>query len=127
NRLQRCTDNVILINTARDPDDRSSCILIPVGSTESGKRRDNITSVGVFFFLCHILRIHRRVDQPHLIAQPLHCRSGDKDRAFQGVVHFPIQPPRDRRDKSVFREHRLFSCIHQKETSCPICILCLSC
>ena len=59
----------------------------------------------------------------NVIPQPLDCCPGHKDRAFQCIINFAVQPPGNGGDQSVFGKYRSFSCIHQQETACTICIL----
>src|SRR5699024_3801698 len=126
-RLQCSPDNMIFVDSPGNSHDRPSCILIPMWCSKSGKCRNNIASVRILFFFCHIFRICRRINQSHFIPEPLHCCSRDKDGAFKSIIHFSIHSPGNRGNQSVLRKNRFFSRVHQKKASRSICIFRFSC
>jgi hypothetical protein len=52
---------------------------------QSGERRDDVGAAVVVDAAGQRLDLVRGVDQPQVVAQPLHERTGDRDRALQGV------------------------------------------
>ena len=118
---------MVFIHAPCDPYDGSSRILVPVRRAKSGKCRHHIAAIGIFYFLRHILRVRRRVNQAQFIPEPLDCRSRNEYGAFQRIIYLAIQPPGNGGYQAVIREHRLLPGIHQQEAARSICILCLPC
>ena len=58
-----------------------------------------------------------------LVAQPLDDGTADEDRAFQRVLHLPVQPDGNGRDKTVLAFNGLLAGIHQQKTARSVCIL----
>ena len=106
--------------------DRSAGILIPIGSTESGESRYNITAVCIFHFLCHVFAIVSGINQTQFITQPLDRCTGNKDRTFQSICNFSVKSPGNRGDQPVVGKDRFFSGVHQKEASGSVSILRIS-
>ena len=99
---------------------------IPVGCPQSGEGRHHIAAVGGVHLVGHILRIPGRLQKAQLVPKPLDGRPGHKHRAFQGVVHLPIQTPGDGGHQAVLRVHGGSACIHQEERSGTIGAFALS-
>ena len=114
---------MILVDASCKPDNSPSCVLIPIGCSQSGKSRDNIAAACVFDFSCHIIRIGRRIDESHFIPQPLYRGSRNKYGAFKGVGYLPVHPPRYSRYKPVIGKDRLVPGVHKQEASRTVCIL----
>ena len=72
---------------------------------------------------CQILRILSRIDQPHLIPEPLDRCSGHKNRPLQRIIHLSVQSPGNGGDQPVSGEYRLFSGVHQHEAAGAVSIL----
>ena len=113
---------MIFIHAARNTDNRTSCILIPVRSAKSGKRRHHITPIGICYLGRHIFGIRRGIHQTHFIAQPLHGGACDKDRTFQRITDLPVQSPCNRCNQSILGKYRLFPCIQQQKAAGTICV-----
>ena len=117
---------MVFIYATSDSHNGSPCILIPVRSTQSGKRRDYIASVGIRHFFGHIFGILCRINHPHLIPQPLDRGTCYKDRSFQCIIHFAVQPPCNGCDQPILRKYWFFTGIHQHKASGTVRILCLT-
>ena len=117
---------MVFVYATGNANDSTSCILIPMRSTKTGKRRYHITTIGILYFGCHIFRIRRRIHQSHFITKPLYCRTGYKDGTFQCIIYFSIQAPCNSGYQTVLGEDRFFTCVHQQETSGSICIFCFT-
>ena len=122
-RLESCTDQVILVNTAGQACDSSACVRIPVRSAESCECRNNIASVRIRYTCCEVFGIRRTVDDLELIAQPLDRCTCYEDRTFKSILDLTVKTPCDCCKKSVVRIDRLLTDVHKHEASCSVCVL----
>ena len=127
NRFKSCTYNMIFINTTCDTNYSTPCILIPIWSSKSGKSRYNIASIGILNFLSHIFWIFCRVDKSHLISEPLYRSTCNKDWTFKSIIYLSVYSPGNSCYKTIFWKYRCMACIHKKEATCSIGILCITC
>ena len=125
-RFQCSPDNMAFIYPSGQSYDGPSGILIPVGSSQSGKSRHYITAMGVLYFSGHILGIFRRIDHPEFISQPLDHSSCYKYRSLQSIGDLPVQSPCYGSYQSIFGKYRFFSCVHQQETAGTVSIFGIS-
>src|SRR6185312_7013904 len=63
------------------------------------------------------------LDGPQTIAQPLHCRAGDKDAAFQRVDGLIVRAPADSCQQTILRWHTLRAGVHEHKTAGTIGVL----
>ena len=117
---------MVFIYASGDSNNRTSRILIPVWCPKSSKCRNNVAAICILYFLCHIFRIFSRINQAHLITQPLDCSPCHKDRSLQRVIYFSIKPPGNCCNKAILGKHRFLTCIHKQETTGTICIFCFT-
>ena len=117
---------MIFIDSPRNPHDNSSRILIPVWRPQPRESRHHIASMRVRNLLRHIFCIFRSVNQFQFVPQPLNRRPSHKNRAFQGVGNFSVQPPGDRSNQTIFRKDRFISGIHQQKAAGAIRIFSFS-
>src|ERR1700735_542176 len=116
------------VSEARQADDHASRAGLPVRRIQSRKRGNEIdTSV-----VCHGSRQRLNVcaflDEPEVVAEPLHERAGDSDAAFEGILRGLVAKFVGYcGEQSKFRMNELGSCIFQHETARPIGVLRFTC
>src|SRR5665648_836063 len=125
-RFQCCTYNMISVRPPAYSYNGSSCIRIPVRSTQPDKCGNNINTVRVINLIRHPFRINRTVYYFHFVSEPLYGSPCNKNRAFQRIMYFPVDSPSNGGQKSVIGVHRCLSRIHQKKTSSAIGTLCFT-
>ena len=106
---------MVFIDAPGQTHDGTPGILIPVGRAKPGEGGHHIAAVGVADLLGHVLGVRGGINEPQFIAEPLQGRSCHKNGAFQRILHFPVQSPRDGGDKAVFAEHRSLARVHQQK------------
>src|SRR5215510_832032 len=62
-------------------------------------------------------------DYIQAVTQPLDCRAGNEDTAFERVFRLPVPPPGNRREQPGFRRPGLMAGVHEQETACAISVL----
>ena len=69
-------------------------------------------------------RLRSGLDDAEVVAQPLHERAGDRDRALERVARRLVAAPvRDRRDEPVLRAHDLGAGVHEQEVARAVRVL----
>src|SRR5699024_1250821 len=71
---------------------------------------------------CKRFAFRSRFDQFQPVAKPLDGRASYENASFQSVLNLPIDSPRQRCQKAVFRFHTFFARIHQHETASAECV-----
>ncbi len=123
-RLQRGPGDVRLGHVPGQPDQRAAGVRTPVGREQSGERRHQVRPAVVLDRGRERLDLGRRGDQPEVVAQPLHQRPGDRDRALQGVHRrLPADLVADRGQQSVGAGHLQRPGVHQEEVPGAVGVL----
>ena len=105
--VQRGADDVVLV----------AGVLVPVGRTEAGEGRHDVTAVGVLDLLGHILGVAGLFQQAQLIAEPLDGRTGHENRAFQRIIHLAVGAAGDGGDKAILRSDRRLTGVHEQKAA----------
>ena len=109
--------------TARDADNRSTGILVPVRGGEAGEGRYEVDSAAVRHGGSQVFYLRRRGDEAQTVAQPLHDRASDIDRALQSIVDTVADFPCNGRQQVVLRHDRLPTRVQHHEAACPVGVL----
>ena len=94
-----------------------------MGRSQAGEGGHHIAAVCVRHLIGHILGILGRIDQAHLIPEPLDGGSRHENGTFQGIIYLSVQPPGNGSEQPIVREDRFLTSIHKKEASCSVGIL----
>src|SRR5262245_58939367 len=73
------------MRSARETDDRASCVCLPVWSAKSSERRNEVDAVGGLERTRQLFGLTGGFDDAKSIAQPLNGGAGDEDRRFERV------------------------------------------
>ena len=117
---------MITVNTARQADNRTARILVPMRRTQSDKSRNHIAAVGIGHRFRHSLGFGSIANQSQLITQPLDSSTGNENGAFKRIFHLAVHAPGDSCNKTVFAVNRLFAGIHQHKAARAIGIFCFA-
>jgi hypothetical protein len=115
---------VTAVGEARQAGDHAAGALLPMRGIQSRERRHEIYIAVVLDLHGQPLYICTGLDQAQIVAQPLHDRPGDRDRAFQRVHgRLRVDAVGHRRNQPRVRDYRLRTGIHQQETARAIGVL----
>ena len=117
---------MITVNTARQADNRTARILVPMRCTQAYKSRHHVAAVGIRHRFRHSLGLGSIANQSQLITQPLDSSTGNENRAFQRILYLAVYTPGDSCNKTVFTVYRLFAGIHQHKTARTVGIFCFA-
>ena len=102
---------------ARQAHHRAACIGLPVGRTQAGEGRHQHHAAGVGHALGQGLHIGAFVKGAQAIAQPLHHRTANENRAFQGIRGCAVGLGGTGGDEPVVAGLELVSGVHQHEAA----------
>src|SRR5688500_7430746 len=102
---------------ARQTDDQTARVLIPMRRAKSGKCRNEINSTVVRGGICQIFDFRRIFDNLQAVSEPPDHRAADKNAAFQRVFGFTSNLPSDCGEKFVFGFYRLCADVLQHKTT----------
>ena len=117
---------MITVNTARQADNRTARILVPMRRTQAYKGRNHIAAVGIGHRFRHSFGFGSIANKAQLITQPLDSSAGNENRAFQRILYLAVYTPSDSCNKTVFAVNRLFAGIHQHKAARAIGIFCFA-
>src|SRR5581483_2310672 len=89
-RLQGCPGQVSVGVEPGQADDHAAGVASPVRREQPGERRNEIDPAVVGHLAGQRFGLGRTGDHAELVAQPLYRRSGDRDRALQGVAGLAV-------------------------------------
>ena len=84
-RLEHRAGEVALGDVAGEAGDHAARVAAPVRREQAGERGHEVAAAVVLDRARQRLDLGRRADQPELVAEPLHQRAGDRDRALERV------------------------------------------
>ncbi len=117
-RLEHSTRQVTLGDVRRQPDDHPARLASPVRREQAAERRHDVAAAVVVDRAGERLDLRRGGDQPELVAEPLHQRAGDRDRAFQRVQRgLVVDLVADRADQPVRRPDEFVAGVEQQEAA----------
>ncbi len=123
-RLERRPGDVSGVDEAREPGDHAACLAAPVRGEQTGEGRYEVHPAVVLDRECEFLDLGRGLDHLQVVAQPLHERTGDRDRAFQHVGgRLVADLVADARDEAVLRLHRFRAGVQQQERAGAVGVL----
>jgi hypothetical protein len=122
-RFERRAREVRLGVEPREPDDRAARVRPPVGGEQPGERRHEIDAAVVRHRVRERFDLRGRRDDPELIAEPLHRRSGDGDRALEREDRLLAHPIAHRRQEPRLRRHDLRAGVEQHEVAGAVGVL----
>ena len=106
------------------PHDHAARVRLPVGSEQTGERRDEIAAAVVIDAARQNLDLRRAVDQSQIVAQPLYQRAGDGDRPLERVYsRLRANLIANRGQQAILRLHRLLPGIDQQKASRAVGVL----
>ena len=73
------------VDVAGEPRDDAAGVRLPVRGEEPGERRHEVAAAVVLDRLGQLLDLGRGLDHLQVVAQPLHERPSDRDRALEAV------------------------------------------
>ena len=112
------------IRVTREADDRAARALLPVRREQPRERGHDVDVAVVGHRARERLDLRARTDQTEVVAQPLHERASDRDRALERVVHGPAaETVRDGRDEPRGRRHGRRARVHQHEAAGAVRVL----
>ena len=117
NAFQGGAGNVGHGGAARQAHHRAACIGLPVGRTQAGEGGYQHHAAGVGHALGQGLHIGAFVKGAQAIAQPLHHRTANEDRAFQGIGGGAVGLGGTGGDEPVVAGLELVSGVHQHEAA----------
>jgi hypothetical protein len=126
-RLEDRAGQVTLGDIRGQAHDDAAGLVTPVRCEQAGKRRDDVAAAVVLDRTRERLYLRRRADQPQPVAEPLHERAGDGDRALQGVHGWLVADlVADGGEQAVRRAGQLAAGIEEQEAAGAIRALGLS-
>jgi hypothetical protein len=84
-RLERCAPDVPGVDVAGEPREHAAGVRLPVRREQPGERRHDVAAAVVLDRLGEVLHLRGGPDHLEVIAQPLHERPRDRDRALEAV------------------------------------------
>ena len=109
---------------AGEPDDGAAGVGAPVRSEQPGERRHEAHASGVGHLAGERLHVGGIRDDAELVAQPLHRRAGDGDRALEGVHRRLVaELVGDRGEQSRRRAHDVGTGVEQHEVAGAVGVL----
>ena len=108
-RFERGAGDLGPAAAARQAQDRAAGVRVPVGRAQADEGRHHVDAAGALHRGGQRLGLGGAVDDPQAVAQPLHRRARDEDRAFQAVGDLAVQAPADRGQQVVLARHGGFS------------------
>ncbi len=99
------------------PNKRAARLRIPPGRAEADEGRHQIDLLGGIGGGGERVHVRRRADHLERVAQPLHRRAGDEDRAFERIAAFAAELIGDGGQKPILRGDRLGAGIEQGEAA----------
>jgi hypothetical protein len=85
--LSSTARDVTPAGAARDADQQTAGVRVPVRCAESDQRRYEVDALVVRHRAGQLTGLGRLFNHAEAVAQPLHRRAGDEDRTFQRVLH----------------------------------------
>ena len=122
-RFERGAREVRLRVEPRQPDDGAARVRPPVGREEPGEGGHEIDAAVVGHRVGERFDLRGRRDDPELIAQPLHRRTGDRDRALEREDRLAAHPVAHRRQQPRLRRHDLRAGVEQHEVAGAVGVL----
>mmetsp|Transcript_12716 Transcript_12716/g.28097 ORF Transcript_12716/g.28097 Transcript_12716/m.28097 type:complete len:410 (-) Transcript_12716:1446-2675(-) len=100
-------------------------VLAPVGGEEPAEGRHERHAAGVLHRLRQGFDLASILDEPHVVAKPLHCAAGASHRAFQGVVGLGLgtKLETDSGQQAALRRDGLEASVEKHEASSAIGVL----
>ena len=121
-RLQRRPGEMGGRRAASQADDRAAGVRVPIRRTQADERRHEIDAARIGRLGRQLLDLGRGADQAQPVAEPLHDRAGDEDRAFQAIGDLAADAPADRRQQAMPRRDRLLArCSSAGSSRCRRC------
>src|SRR5690606_15593679 len=84
-RLEGGAGDVALVDVASQADEHAARVALPVRREQAGEGGHDVHATGIIDGAGERLDVCRLLDDAEVVAQPLHQRAGDGDRAFQRV------------------------------------------
>ena len=122
-RLERGAREVRARRSAREPDDRSARVGLPVRRAESGQRGNEVHAVRRLDRARQRFGLARLLDDAESVAQPLHRGAGDEDRRLERVRRPAARIAGDRREQSVSRRGPLAPVFSSRNAPVPYVFL----
>ena len=108
----------------RQPDDRAAGIRSPVRCEQPGECRHEVNAAVVGDLTRQRLALGGTADDAQLITQPLHGRTGDRDRPLQRVHGFGVtELVAHRGQQPVLGADDLLAGVEQQEIACAVSVL----
>ena len=106
------------IDATGEADDAATGVHVPIGSTETGERGDEVDAVGVGDGLGEFVAAGSLVDHLQFIAQPLDGGAAVEGGAFEAVGDVVVrQRPGDTGDEVALGLDSLFAGVHEQEAA----------
>ena len=122
--LQRRAGDVAGVDVARQAREHAAGVRLPVRREQAREGRHDVQAAVVLDRLRELLDLGRRLDQLEVVAQPLHERPGDRDRALQAVDRVVVADlVAHGREHAVLGLHRLRARVEQQEVAGAVGVL----
>src|SRR4029453_6704219 len=115
-RLKRCPGKLRRTGISRQTEDRSPRLGVPIGSTESDKRRHQIDLLRRIGALRQGPNLGRCSNKLQFIAQPLHGGACNKDGSFQRISALALKLIGDRREQPSACPNPLVAVLKSRKT-----------
>ena len=103
-RLQRGAGQVCASRAAREPDDRSARVRVPVRGAQTGEGGHEVDAVVGVERGGQLLGLGGSLDHAEAVAQPLDRRPGHEHARLERVLHPLAQLPGDRGDQALLEQ-----------------------
>src|SRR5688572_26349979 len=107
---------------AREADDASAGIRVPVWGAEAHEGRNEVDAAAVRHGSADRLALGGRPDKTQLVAKPLDCGARNEHAPLERIVDSPLESPRDRRQE-IARLHRALARVEEHEAPCAVGVL----
>src|SRR3954469_10858228 len=122
--LQGRAGDVAGVDVARQAREHPAGVGLPVRREQAREGRHDVQPAVVLHGLRELLDLGRRLDHLEVVAQPLHERPGDRDRALQAVDGVVVADlVAQRREHAALGLHRLRARVEQEEVAGAIRVL----
>ena len=123
-RLQRRAGDVPGVDVAGQAGDHAARVGLPVRREQARERRHDVAAAVVVDRLGELLDLRRGLDHLEVVAQPLHERAGDRDRALEAVDRVLVADlVADGGQQAVLGLHRLGARVEQQEVAGAVRVL----
>src|SRR6266487_1850806 len=112
-RFKSGTSNMASGRTARQANDSTTCIGIPVGSTQADKGRYEVDAAVIRNRSCQRFNIDTVFDDTEAVTQPLNCRTSNEDSAFQAISDLSVYTPANGSQETTWRGNAFGTCVHE--------------